>query len=365
MNIAILTETFTPDINGVARTMEVVATELANRGHYVVVVMPKVKNREEFLPHTKYKKIEIKGVKIPNYPEAQIGLVYKNRLIKIFKENKIDAIYLATEGLLYYSGLKAAKNLGIKVNSGFHTHFEEYTDYFHLGFLKSFVKNKLKQLHNSTNKTLVPSEASLKKIKLLGITNGVIFGRGVYLELFNKDYKDNNWRFKITKGDLNKKIILSVGRVSSEKNLIKLKECSMLENAVLVIVGDGPYLKKLKIQIPNAVYLGFLRSKDLAKAYASSDIFVFPSLTETFGNVVLEAAASGLAIIGYNTGVLNSHFLNNYNAIVVENEDEFNNSLKNLLIDNDKRVFLASNAFEKAKELKWDAPIREFIKSFN
>lgn len=365
MRIALLTETFLPDINGVAMTMGVVAQKLSDMGHHVVVVCPKNKKREISSTAQSYIIEEVFGIPIPNYPEAKIGLAMASHIEKIIQEHSIDAIYLATEGPLYFAGLKAAKRQNKIVVSGFHTHFEEYCEHFKLGFIKNTVTKHLARLHNKTKHTLVPSEHSLNKIQKLGINNGKIFTRGVNTNLYSPHKKDLHFRQQVLKSKPEDIVLLTTGRLSPEKNLLILKEIAQQPHTKLVFVGDGPFYKTLLKQFPKAIFTKFLTGEQLAKSYASADVFLFPSLTETFGNVALEAAASELPIVGFNTGALNMMFTHQKNAIISHSKQEFIQGVNTLIENHEMRTEIGKAAREVAIQHPWDNAITQFCQAFN
>ncbi|MEB3735004.1 glycosyltransferase [Halopseudomonas pachastrellae] len=192
--------------------------------------------------------------------------------------------------------------------SGFHTNFQQYSDHFHLGLLHEPAMRYLRWFHNQTLSTLVASSTQQRELSRLGVNNLSLLGRGVDCSRFHPAHRSNDLRSTWGAAD-NDLVMLHVGRLSPEKNLTLLAEAWEQVSAQntsgrklhLVIVGDGPSRAELQRRLPHAVFTGALTGEPLAAAYASGDVFVFPSLTETFGNVVTEAMASGLAVCAFDT----------------------------------------------------------------
>jgi len=319
MLITIVTETFAPDINGVAMTLGNLLRGLASAGHKIQLVCPEAKNRDISILPKEVSYHPVKGIAIPGYNEAKFGLPSKALLKKIWSAQRPDVIYVATEGPLGWRAIKIANSFGIPIVSGFHTNFHSYSGHYGVGLLEKVVAKYLVTLHNKTALTLTPTAGQKNMLENMDIKNVSVLSRGVDTELFSPE-KRNVWLRKswgVTSS--NEPVLLYVGRIAAEKNLslaIETYYAMQKKNKLIkfVLVGDGPLLTKLKIEHPDFIFAGMQSGEELAKHYASSDIFVFPSMTETFGNVILEAMASGLGVIAYDYAAAKMHIRHNKNG---------------------------------------------------
>jgi glycosyltransferase involved in cell wall biosynthesis len=297
------------------------------------------------------------------YPKLRFGIGSPLRLYQTIKSKMPDIIHLATEGPLGLACLGIAKSLQIPVVSSFHTNFDLYANDYKMGVLSSGISHYLKWFHNQTEATFAPSNACCERLQALGYKNIKIWTRGVDTSLFNPTQKDLNFKSKI--GLLETDILLLyVGRLAPEKNIGALLETfkkvrSTLsrqgKNLFLALVGTGPLVEQSDLEKTNGIILpGELRGNHLAQWYASSDIFVFPSTSETFGNVILEAQASGLPVLCLNSQAIKERITNHHDGILAANIEEFERLLIDLTADKSKRDYLGKNAFITAKSQKWD-----------
>jgi len=297
------------------------------------------------------------------YPKLRFGIGSPLRLYQTIKNKMPDIIHLATEGPLGLACLGIAKSLRIPVVSSFHTNFDLYANDYKMGFLSSGISHYLKWFHNQTEATFAPSNACLERLQALGYKNVKIWTRGVDTSLFNPFQKDLNFKRKLglTETDI---LLLYVGRLAPEKNIGALLETfkktrSTLsrqgKNLFLALVGTGPLVQQSDLEKTNGIILpGELRGTVLAQWYASSDIFVFPSTSETFGNVILEAQSSGLPVLCLNSLATKERITNHKDGMLAENIEEFERLLTDLTADKLKRDYLGKNAFITAKSQKWD-----------
>ena len=274
-----------------------------------------------------------------------------------------DIIHLATEGPLGLACLGIAKSLRIPVVSSFHTNFDLYANDYKMGFLSSGISHYLRWFHNQTEATFAPSNACLQRLQTLGYKNTKIWTRGVDTGLFNPTQKDFNFKSKIglTEKDI---LLLYVGRLAPEKNIGALLETfkkakttlsRQSKNLFLALVGTGPLVEHSDLEKTNGIILpGELRGNHLAQWYASADVFVFPSTSETFGNVILEAQASGLPVLCLNSQATQERITNHHDGILAANIEEFESQIIDLCADKSKRAFLGKNATQTAKSQKWD-----------
>lgn len=267
MKIIIATDTWMPSVNGVVRTLTNTKLELEKQNHEVQIIEPSLFN----------------NFSLPLYPDVKIAYYINSNLIKNII-NKANAIHIATEGPIGYKIRRYCLKHNLPYTTSYHTNFADYLNKFAY-IPHSLTYWYLRKFHKNSKKLFVTTQNIKNKlIKLCFKAPIIVWSRGVDTTLFHPIQKDN------------KKIALYVGRISVEKNIEDFLKTTGFEQHV---VGDGPYLNKLKIQYPNAKYFGALHGKNLAEAYANADVFVFPSKTDTFGNVMLEALASGLPVAAY------------------------------------------------------------------
>ena len=306
LRIAIVTETWPPEINGVAMSMLQLCQGLQRLGHKILLVRPIQKEVcTEFHPD---QECLVLSQPVPKYPSVQFGWPQYLKVSKAFENFAPDVVHIVTEGPLGLTALQAAKSKKIAVSSGFHSAFHDFSRFFDLAFLVKPIQRYLTWFHNSTDVTCVPSQFTEQALRSFGVTCPlVVVGRGVDVEKFSPKHRSQKLRLSWG-ADTDTRVMLYVGRLSPEKEVdvliqsylnIKKQQSRKLK---MVIVGDGPDRKRLT-EIANGsdvIFTGSLTGQLLAQAYASADAFVFASQIETFGNVVLEAMASGLPVVAYN-----------------------------------------------------------------
>jgi glycosyltransferase involved in cell wall biosynthesis len=230
-------------------------------------------------------------------------------------------VYIATEGPLGWSAVRAARRLRVPVFSGFHTNFHSYSEHYHLGWLRFLILRYLCGFHNRTFGTVVASVELRDRLHAIGIKNVSVLGRGVDSQLFRPERRSAALRrmWGASDHDL---VVLYVGRVAAEKNLglaIEAYRAMQRVNQAVkfVIVGDGPLRATLQNQHADVIFAGVHKDKELAKRYASADVFLFPSETETFGNVTLEAMASGLVVVAYDYAAARMHITDGKTGVLI------------------------------------------------
>ena len=309
MRLSIVTETWPPEINGVALTVQSLARGLHALGHDVEVVRPRQGETDD--APTDFPQHLVAGAALPRYAGLRIGLPAHGHLLKHWAQRRPDALYVATEGPLGHSALGAARKLGIAACTGFHTRFDDFAAHYGLGLLTPIVFAWLRRFHNRATATLVPTDELATFLRGQGFRNVRLLSRAVDTVLFHPDRRSDALRrsWGVADDDL---AVVHVGRLAAEKNLdlafsayeaIRAKH----PRARLVMVGDGPLRDALAAQHPHVVFAGMRHGEDLASHYASGDLFLFPSLTETFGNVTLEALASGVPVVACDYAAAREH----------------------------------------------------------
>ncbi|WP_171816491.1 glycosyltransferase family 4 protein [Candidatus Methylopumilus turicensis] len=320
LKYALVTETFQPEINGVAMTLGKIAEHLAKKQHLVQVFRPQ-QSRMDKPSHTKHLTEHlVAGMPIPFYQHLKFGFPAKSHLIKCWSANKPDVVHIATEGPLGWSALQAAKQLNIPVISSYHTNFHQYSQHYGASFLVDPIRNYLRHFHNQTLATLAPTAQVVHELESSGYNNVSIMARGVDTTQFHPAMRSNHLRKSWGASDEDL-VIIHVGRLAKEKNIhLVLDAFTAIQkekpSTKLVFVGDGPMRNSLAKACPHAIFSGNKQGRDLAEHYASADLFIFPSMTETFGNVVPEALASGLCVIAYDYAAAGSIIKHGVNGLL-------------------------------------------------
>ncbi len=350
LRVAIVTETFPPEVNGVALRIAAMVHALASRGHQVQVVrLYQGAEKEPIAAPFGIETFLRRGVALPWYNIVRVGFPARGGLLRQWKNNPPDVIYIATEGPLGWSAAKVARGLGIPALSGFHTRFDQYTTHYGLSALRGIVETYLRHFHNLTNGTIVATEELKGELEEKGFHRVRVLPRGVDTQLFNPARRSFSLRkyWGATEDSL---VALYVGRLAAEKSLDVVISSyrsmqAMNPGVRLVMVGDGPLRTDLA-EVPDLILCGTQHGEALAAHFASADIFLFPSLTETFGNVVLEAMASGLAVVAYDYAAARAHMRHGYNGLQVPyaNVERFHEAAESLVRHPETRITLAKDA---------------------
>jgi glycosyltransferase involved in cell wall biosynthesis len=362
LTIAVVTETYPPEINGVANTMRQLVLGLSRRGHAVQVIRPR-QAADGRAGQAQAGEILVPGLPIPGYRGLRFGLPVYWRLRQLWRRIRPDAVYVATQGPLGHAALNAARTANIAVLTGFHTQFQQYSRYYGLGLLMRPIANALRNFHNRSDGTLVPTAALEHALDEDGFRNVHVFSRGVDTTQFSPARRSAELR-RTWGCDESSIVALYVGRIAAEKNIgLALRAFDAISadhgEVRCVLVGDGPELGRLRRQNPDYVFAGAKVGDELARLYASADCFVFPSMTETFGNVVPEAMASGLAVIAFDYAAAHEHIEHWRNGVLVpQDQDEaFVETVVAAVADRARLKRLGAAAHLTAESLGWDRVI--------
>ncbi len=313
LRLGLVTETYPPEINGVALTIARWIEGLRQRGHSVHLVRVRQGEDTPVALDTldTLDTLRLPGFRIPGYPQLQGGWLAQETLLAHWRRRRPDLVHVVTEGPLGYSALRAARRLSIPVSTSFHTNFHGYSRHYRLGWLAAPIMAYLRHFHNQGVQTLVPTEELAKQLQASGFLRTQVLARGVDTRLFSPWRRDPALRARWGVAP-DAPVALYVGRLAAEKNIdLAITAFQAIQQvqpaARLVLVGDGPLTARLRARHPELVYCGMRRGEELATHYASADLFLFPSLTETFGNVVLEALASGLAVVAFDYAAARAH----------------------------------------------------------
>ncbi len=327
--VSVVTETYPPEVNGVALTVQQFVHGLLAQGHRVQLVRPRQPIDADIPVDEASQDFELilhKGLPLPFYKGLHLGLPAGKLLQRLWRQTTPDLVHLVTEGPLGASALNAARRLNIPITSAFHTNFHSYSHHYGLGFLRDIITVYLRRFHNRCHCTLVPTAQLKAQLETMGFDNIRILSRGIDTERFTPARRSQALRQRWgAQGD--DPVVLYVGRLAAEKNLeFGVKAFFAMRDrhpgARFVLVGDGPLRESLEGRYPDLIFPGMLSGDDLVAHYASADIFLFPSLTETFGNVILEAMASGLAVVAYDYAAAETQIQHGVNGLKVPVGDE-------------------------------------------
>ena len=359
MKIAFFTETFLPKVDGIVTRLTKTIEFLTKNGDEVIVFCP------EGCPDS-YKGAKIVGVAampLPLYPELKLGLPGPAVSDKL-EEFKPDLVHVVNPAVLGLGGIWLAKTNNIPLIASYHTHLPKYLEHYGMGMLEPLLWELLKAAHNQALLNLCTSTAMVNELEDKGIQRTALWQRGVDTENFRPELRSEKMREKLFgKYQNTDSLLIYVGRLSAEKQIERIKP--VLDNipgACLALVGDGPYRGQLEKIFENTKtnFIGYLSGEELASAYASGDIFLFPSSTETLGLVLLEAMAAGCPVIGANKGGIPDIINNGINGCLY-NPDEKDNgerslieATKKILADKNKKEAMRKEARKEAEQWDWN-----------
>ncbi len=385
MRIAVVTETYAPEINGVALTVQSYVENLIALGHQVLLTRPRPQSTTTQSIQTPFansfagahdinsqttslanigsasenRLIEsfVRAGKVPRYSGIQFGMPSFQSLKKLWVMHRPDVIYVATEGPLGWAAISVAKKLGIPISTGFHTRFDDFVAHYGAKFLSPLVFRLMRKFHNDGAATIVPTRELANFLSSKGFTKVRHLARAVDCHRFHPNNREESLRASWGLRQ-NQLAIIHVGRIAAEKNLALLARSvraiqTVCTDARCIIVGDGPALPGLKEKHPDWIFCGMQRGQNLAQHFACGDLFLFPSMTETFGNVTLEAMASGVATIAFNYGAANEYMVDGRSGVCIPfgNEDVFVEASVSLALKLEHRKYLALNAYESVQKL--------------
>jgi len=326
LRVAVVTETYPPEVNGVAMTTGRLVDGLLALGHRVQLIRPRQGAEDRAAVGESFEEVLARGLPIPRYNHLRMGLPARSALTRMWSLRRPDVVQVVTEGPLGWSAVAAARKLRLPVVTEFHTNFHTYSRYYGIGWLKQPVAAYLRRFHNKGCLCLAPTPTLAEELRAGGIRRVEVVARGVDTGLFTPARRDEALR-RSWGARPDTLVLAVVGRVAPEKNLgLALRAYAALRvrqpDVRLLIVGDGPSRAELARAEPDAIFAGMRSGADLAAHYASADLFLFPSLTETFGNVTTEALASGLPVVGFDYAAAGERVRNGVNGWLAAPEDE-------------------------------------------
>lgn len=342
------------EINGVARTSQALLERCENEGRnfkFITTYSDKYDTSKvcNFKP--------IISLPLPYYPELRINICNYFAILKFCKQENFDIIYAPTPGVLGLYAIFIAKALKKPLVSAFHTDFASYMHKYTKSELVAKISRWfLRQTYNRSARVLCPSNVYKEILVESGVKEELIkvFTRGADKEKFNSNFRDESFWANYIPDYKGEPIVLYVGRVSEEKKVslfVEVSEIFKNSNVKFVMVGDGPARKKIEPKASNVVFTGYFTKETLSKAYASSDIFLFPSETETFGNVVLEACSSGLCPIVSDKGASKEHIDNGVNGFIASDAKDYSAIVSSLLKDQSLLRQIKLNALKSVENV--------------
>ena len=347
MRIALVTDTYTPQVNGVTTVVVRIATALRDFGHQVVVVAPRYPGHVS----DDTSELRIPSASFPPYPAIRLSLPQFSAVERYLDAFQPHVVHVATEGPLGLTGRRYAVRRNVPLVTSYHTNFPQYARHYGAGLAEPLVWKWLRWFHRPAVLTQTPGEAVAHELEQRGIGRPVVWGRGVDTAHFYPERRSAGWRRWLAGAD-DTAIVLHVGRLAPEKNVEVLTQAwtaaheHARQRATFVLAGEGPETRRLIARMPWVRQLGFLDRGKLADVYASADICVLPSTTETCGLVALEAMASGLAVVAADAGGFRESITHGHSGRLVAADDVtgFAAEILSLVISPPRRVELGRAA---------------------
>lgn len=368
MKVAIFSDTYLPEINGVARTLKRLTDHLDQKNYNYKLFIPENRSSSPSISSIE----SLSSIPFLFYPECRMAFPNVKHLNQSLHDFSPDLIHIVTPFNVGLYGLYYGKKYNLPMVASYHTHFDDYLDYYHLPFLKNWYWRYMEWFHRPVKKIFVPSTSTRDKLIDRKIHSNIdIWGRGVNHQFFSPMKATD--KIKKRYGIKEKKILLYVGRISAEKDIQVALDtfCSLpsglYDQTHFIIAGDGPLLQQLKQNYSDKVtFTGFLKGEELAEVYASSDAFIFPSSTETFGNVVLEALSSGLPVIGANAGGVQHLINHNVTGYLCPSKDRgsFVKYTARLLMEEDLNKQMGYQARQFALTQSWEDILSGLINGY-
>lgn len=365
MKIALITETYPPEVNGVAMTNQRLVRGLIRMGHEILLIKPR--RRDGFRGDgASLRVLDCAGLPIPTYPDLKIGLPKPGELEQAFEQFEPDVVHIATEGPLGFSGLRAARKLRLPATSTFHTNFQDYCADYGAAFAGRLMLAYLRWFHNKCAATTVPDEGLIARLSESGLQRLEMLGRGADTDLFSAERRCEALRSSWG-AEGNCPVAMYVGRVAAEKNIPLVLKAWQAARATepelrMVVVGDGPVRKRLERDWPEVHFAGMRYDEDLATHYASADLFLFASESETFGNVVVEALASSCVVLTYDYAAGRQFIRDGANGYLVPKSEAeaFQKRLVELLGKRKDWPDIQAAARRTAEDYPWRRTIEQF-----
>jgi phosphatidylinositol alpha 1,6-mannosyltransferase len=357
--VAIFAEAFLPKIDGVAKSALMTLRHLQATGRDALVFAPD--SAPPFVGPSQV--LRLPSIGIPFYPESRVAPPSPYVMAHL-NDFKPDLVHCFNPVLMSWSAVWANPTLRVPLVANYQTDLPGYTADYGLNLLEDFSRSLLRRLHNSSHLTLVPSTHTLHQLEQWGFRRLRLWGRGVDSNRFTPEKRSRAWRERLLAGrDADRLLCVYIGRLAAEKHVEDLHGVAKLPGVALTIVGDGAWREKLEQHFADtdAVFTGYLTGDDLASAYASADVFAFTGSRETFGQVVLEAAASGLPLVAPSSGGVVDMVIPGETGILCDSKDtdDYARAVARLRDDPTLRARLASGALRLGRSRPWSAIMRQ------
>lgn len=365
LRVAIFTGNYNHIRDGVSLTLNRLVEFLECKEVPVIIFGPTVD--EPALNH-KGEFISVPSVPMPGRPEYRVTVAFPDAAQRRLEEFEPTLVHLATPDLLGFRAMRWAQSHDVQIVSSYHTHFTSYLKYYNLDMLEQLGWKYLRWFYSQSKHIYVPSPSMADELNKQGIEEGIrIWARGVFTDKFHPDKRDREWRQSVGFDD-NDIVMTFVSRLVWEKDLQTFVDVAKrLGNTVQpMIVGDGPARKELENMLPEAHFTGFITDDELYRAYASSDLFLFPSDTETFGNVTLEAMSSGLPCVVADATGSRSLVESGVNGYLAPPRDtkEFARCARKIAEDKSLRQNMSKAARQKALAYSWDSVNSKLLENY-
>lgn len=358
MRIALLAESFLPHMNGVTGSVLQILEHLAREGHSTLVIAPRAGDVSSDLYGAQAELLP--SMPLPNYPEVRVVFARASRLAAILRAFKPDVVHLASPFVLGWQGVLAADIVRAPTVAVYQTDIVAYAEKYGLPHAVPLAAAHVARLHRRATLTLAPSTASMSQLGALGVDRLRRWGRGVDTERFSPARRNDSWRAEVAPGE---RLIGYVGRLAPEKQVEDLAALAGISGSRLVVVGDGPSQPALRAALPGALFTGHLSGTALAEAMASFDVFVHPGESETFGQTIQEALASGVPVVATGAGGPLDLVRSSVDGWLYRPGDlrDLRARVDDLVGDDGKRRAFGEAAHARMKERTWSAVCRELV----
>ncbi len=354
VRIALVSDTYTPQVNGVTTVVARIVQVLRAAGDEVCVIAPRYPGHETSADGCS-DELRIRSAPFPPYPAIRLSIPQFRTVARYLDGFQPDIVHVATEGPLGLTGRRYAISRHVPLVTSYHTNFPQYARHYRAGIVEPLVWKWLRWFHRPAVLTQTPGEAVRDELEHRGIGHPVVWGRGVDTKHFHPGRRSAGWRRWLAGGD-DTAIVLHVGRLAREKNIDVLAESWRIaherlgQRATFVLAGECPETRRLLARLPWVRQLGFLERGKLADVYASADICVLPSKTETCGLVALEAMASGLAVVAADAGGFRESINHGRDGVLVAPDDAtgFAAEIVSLVMAPQRRAELRATARQNA-----------------
>lgn len=364
LRVAFFTETFLPATDGVVTRLRYTLEELERVGDEIIVFAPALGGPDEYAGAKIYR---VPGVRFPHYPQIRISPPHPG-VARALRRFRPDVVHALNPVVLGSGGVYLARRHGIPLVCSYHTNIATYASYYRLGPFVNFARNTTRFIHNQAQVNLCTSRTTMNYLLEEGIKRVRVWPQGVDAGRFGPERATKRWRKHLTGGYPEERLLLYVGRLAPEKHIENLKAVFEIPGCRLAIVGDGPARNELEGAFSGTptVFTGVLKGEDLAHAYASGDIFLFPSTTETLGMAMIEALASGLPVVAARSGASHEVVAEGETGLLYKpgSAEALVSAVRRLHEDDDLRREMGTNARSVAEERSWEKSTRELRKYY-